>query len=264
MNRIKRATLLLGILTVFFVSALALAQSGPSPLGIVPTPTPNPVSVSIWTDKTAYAIGENVTITYTVSQAAYIYILDFQPDGIVRQVFPNQYSTSSNYVSAGTHTLPDGMYKFTVYPPTGTEQLQIIASGVPLNLAPTSYSEPFPMVGSSPSAAAMSVQAQIKGITPEPQRATAWTSFVILTSYGSTPYTPPTPYTPYTPYTPPTPPSPPSGYYFYPPFPGSPGGTWYWQDGAWHYGLPASGMYWYFGPDMMWHFRITIHFGIGG
>jgi len=255
MNSTRRATLLLAILAAFFVSTVAFAQSGPSPLGIVPTPTPNPVSVSIWTDKTAYAIGENVTITYTVSQAAYIYILDFQPDGIVRQVFPNQYSTSSNYVSAGSHTLPDGMYKFTVYPPTGTEQLQIIASGVPLNLAPPSYSEPFPMVGSSPGAAAMGVQAQIKGITPEPQWATAWTSFVILASYG---------YTPYTPYTPPTPPAPPSGYYVYPPFPGFPGGTWYWHDGQWTYGTPADGFYWYFGTDGRWHLRITFHFGTGG
>jgi len=263
MNRTKLATLLLGILTAFFVSAIALAQSGPAPLGIVPTPTPNPVSVSIWTDKTAYAIGENVTITYTVSQAAYIYILDFQPDGIVRQLFPNNYfpGGSYNYVQAGQHTLAGS---WQIDPPVGTEQLQIIASGVPLNLAPTSYGQPFPMVGSSPSAAAMGVQAQIKGITPEPGWATAWTSFVILSSYGYTPYSPPNPHTPYTPYTPPTPPSPPSGYYFYPPFPGSPGGTWYWQGGAWHYGLPASGMYWYFGPDMMWHFRITIHFGIGG
>lgn len=255
MNRTKLATLLLGILTAFFVSAIALAQSGPAPLGIVPTPSPSAVSVSMWTDKATYVVGENVTITYNVNLPAYVYIYDIQPDGIVRLIFPSQYS-QSNYVSAGTHTLPDGMYKFTVYPPTGTEQLQIFASGVPLSLAPSSYSEPFPMIGSNPGAAAMGIQAQIKGIVPEPQWATAWASFVILASYG---------YTPYTPYTPPTPAAPPSGgYYVYPPFPGFPGGTWYWHDGQWTYGVPTDGFYWYFGTDGKWHLRITFHFGIGG
>jgi len=255
MNRTKLATLLLGILTAFFVSAIALAQSGPAPLGIVPTPTPNPVSVSIWTDKTAYAIGENVTITYTVSQAAYIYIIDIRPDGLSQQIFPNNYfpGGSYNYVQAGQHTLAGS---WQIAPPLGTEQLQIIASGVPLNLAPTSYGQPFPMIGSNPGAAAMGIQAQIKGIVPEPQWATAWTSFVILASYG---------YTPYTPYTPPTPPAPPSGgYYVYPPFPGFPGGTWYWHDGQWTYGTPTDGFYWYFGTDGKWHLRISFHFGIGG
>lgn len=255
MNRTRHTALITGILIALFASTAGLAQSGASPLGIIPTPTPSTVTVSISTDKTSYAVGENVTITFTVSQASYIYILDIQPDGIVRQIFPNQYSLS-NYVAAGTHALPDGLYRFTVSPPTGTEQLQIFASGVPLTLV-SSYTEPFPMVGSNPGAAAMGIQAQIKGITPEPQWATAWTSFLI-TSYSYTP-TPPGGYYYY-----PTPtPTPPSGgyYYFYPPFPGYPGGTWYWDGSQWVYGLPTSGVYWYFGTDGHWHLRITFHFG---
>ena len=167
MNRTKRAALIAGILTALFASVVGLAQSGAAPLGIIPTPTPTPLTATITTNKTSYVIGENVTITYMVSLPAYVYIYDIQPDGIVRLIFPNQYS-QTNFVSAGTHYLPDGPYKFTVYPPTGTEQLQIIASGVPLNLSPTSYSEPFPMVGSNPGAAAMGIQTQILGIIPEP------------------------------------------------------------------------------------------------
>jgi hypothetical protein len=243
MNRTRYSALITGILIVLFASAAGLAQSGASPLGIVPTPTPTTPTVTISTDKTSYALGQYVTITYTISQAAYVYVLDIQPDGIVRQVFPNQYS-AANYVGAGTHMLPDNSsYRFTVSPPTGTEQLQIIASGVPLYFA-SSYTEPFPMVGSTPSAAAMGIQAQIKGITPEPQWATAWTSFQI-TTYSYTP----------------TPPS--GGYYYYPPFMGFPGGTWYWNGAQWVYGLPPSGFYWYFGTDGQWHLRITFHFGSG-
>ncbi|GAI19626.1 unnamed protein product, partial [marine sediment metagenome] len=49
----------------------------------------------------------------------------------------------------------------------------------------------------------------------------------------------------------------------YPPFFGwgFPGGSWYWEDGERHYGMPSSGWHWYFGPDDKWHFTIRFHFG---
>jgi hypothetical protein len=250
----KSKILIVALLSLLAASLVAGAQNA-APLGIIPTPnpTPTPLTASVWTDKSSYVIGENVTVYVNVSQPAYVYLYDIQPDGIVRLVFPNAYS-QLNYVSAGTHTLPDGSYRFTVYPPTGVEQLQLFASPVPLGLTPSSFSEAFPMAGPSAGAAASSIQAQIMGIVPEPEWTTAWTSFTILSSYS---YTPPTT----------TPPS--GGYYYYspypyPPFYGVPGGSWYWSDGAWHYGVPASGWYWYFGSDGKWHFRITIHIGIGG
>ena len=239
------------VLVLSVTSLLAFAQSTPAPLGIVPTPTPQPLTASIWTDKATYVIGESATIYFTVYQASYIYIYDVQPDGIVRLIFPNAYS-QGNYVSAGTHSLPDGLYQFTIAPPVGIEQLQIIASPVSLGLTPPAYYEPFPMVGSDTQSATQSIQVQIMGIVPQPVYASAWTSFQIVASYSYTP--PPT-----------TPPSP--GYYtyppYYPPFYGTPGATWFWQDGEWHFGVPSTGWYWYFGSDGHWHFRITIHFGTG-
>lgn len=241
----------LTILLLF--SALALAQGSPAPLGIVPTPTPtpSPLSVNIWTDKGAYYVGENVTIFFTLNQAAYVYIYDLQPDGIVRLVFPNAYS-QNNYRAAGTHSLPDGMYKFTVAPPYGVEQLQIFASPVPLGLTPMGYTEPYPMIGSNPSAAGAQIQVQIMGITPEPTWTSAWTSFVIQQQA----YVPPQTY-------PPSQPQPPFYGYGYPPFAGVPGMTWYWLNGAWYEGLPNSGWYWYFGTDGHWHIRIRITFNFG-
>jgi hypothetical protein len=239
---------------------LAVADGSPAPLGIVPTPTPAPLSVSIWVNKANYMIGENVTIHFNVSQAAFIYIYDIQPDGIVRLIFPNAYS-QNNYVSAGTHSLPDGLYKFTVAPPTGTEQLQIFASPTYLDLAPMSYREPYPMIAGDPNAANAEINAHIMGITPEPFWTTAWTSFLIIgPGYGYTPPTytvPPTYPTPPAYPMPPTYPTPPS-FYSYPPFPGFPGGTWYWGNGTWIYGIPPSGWYWYFGADGDWHIRIRI------
>ncbi len=260
--RARFGLLLIGILALSGIVAVA-AQ--PAPLGLIIDPEPDPLSVSIWTNKSSYVIGENATIFFSISQPAYVYIYDIQPDGIVRLIFPNAYS-QNNYVSAGTHSLPDGLYKFTVAPPTGTEQLQIIASPLSLGLEQP-FSEPFPMVGPSPSAATDNIQAHIMGIVPEPDYATAWTSFLIVGSYG---YTPPTYYpTPPTYY--PTPPT--YNPHQPPPFPGVSGATWYFMGGQWYSGMPGSGPYWYwynpcgysYAPCGIWRIRIRIslRFGIG-
>ena len=241
----SRLTICLTLLVLTSASVLVSAQGTPSPLGIVPTPTPQPLTVNVWTDRSSYAVGETLRAYYSVSQPAYIYLYDIQSDGIVRLVFPNAYS-QSNFVSAGTHVLPDRpSYQYTVTYPTGMEKLQIFASPTPLALTPSSYSDPFPMT--SPN----EIQGHIMGITPTPTPTwtTAWTSFTV-TAAPSYSYTPPSGYTPMPPYSP-----------FYPPFYGWPGACWYWKDGEWHYGTPSSGWYWYFGPDGKWHFSIRIRFG---
>lgn len=252
----KKHATRIGILLVIGLiaaSGLAIADGNigsVAPLGVIPQPTPQPLTVNIWTDKSSYMVGETLTIFFSVSQAAFIYIYDIQPDGIVRLIFPNAYSRG-NFVSAGSHSLPDGLYKFTVTPPPGTEHLQIFASPVDLGLAPPYFGEPFPMAGNNPGSASGEIQAQIMGITPEPVWATAWTSLTIYQqTYG---YQPPNYYG-----YPPSYPMPPS---FYPPFFGFPGATWYYHGGTWHSGVPPSGIYWYFGPDMRWHFRIVFRFG---
>ncbi len=232
--------LVIGLVTA---SGLALGQGTAAPLGIIPQPTPQPLTVNIWTDKPSYMVGETLTIFFSVNRAAFIYIYDIQPDGIVRLIFPNAYS-QGNFVSAGTHSLPDGLYKFTVTPPTGTENLQIFASPTNLGLSPSYFAEPFPMAGPNPGSASSQIQAQIMGIVPEPAWATGWTSLTIYPQ--SYVYSPPS-YYPFPP--------------FYPPFFGYPGGTWYYEGGEWHFGVPSSGWYWYFGSDGQWHFRIVIHFG---
>ena len=81
-----RYGLLVGLLALLGVAVVA-AQ--PAPLGLVIDPQPDPMAASIWTDRSSYTIGENVTIFFNVSQPAYVYIYDIQPDGIVRLIFPN-------------------------------------------------------------------------------------------------------------------------------------------------------------------------------
>ena len=231
-------TRLSALLTLFLIGILGLAtlvsaQSTPSPLGIVPTPTPQPLAINVWTDKTAYGVGETMRVYFNVNQPAYIYLYDIQPDGVVRLVFPNAYS-QSNFVSAGTHVLPDHpSYQYTVKYPAGVEKIQIFASLTPLTVAPSAYGDPFPMV------APEEIQGHIMGISSEPTCqptwATAWASFTITEPPASCPpptcYTPPTPsYTPSPCYTP----SPPC-----PPVLGScfPGWTWCYPSVRWSFGL---------------------------
>ncbi len=213
-----RLSIWLALLVIGVVGASTVigVQGPPSPLGIVPTPTPQPLTVNMWTDKSTYVVGETMRVYFDVNQPAYVYLYDIQPDGVVRLVFPNAYS-QSNFVSAGTHVLPDRpSYHFRVTEPTGVEKLQIFASLAPLSLTPSTYGEPFPM------ATPQEIQGQIMGITPEPvyqpSWVTAWASFTITApvyAYTSPPcYTPPAPsYTPPPCYKP-TPPCSPCPPYF--------------------------------------------------
>jgi len=235
-------------------SVLVAAEGQPSPLGIVPSPTPGSLSVSVWTNKSTYVVGETAQIYFTVNQPAYVYLYDLQPDGVIRLVFPNAYS-QSNYVGPGTHVLPDGNYQFMITPPLGVERLQLIASPTPLNLAPSLYSEPYPQ------ATPEGIQGHIMGITPTPTYATAWTSFTIVGGGYGYGYTPPATYPTPPPYTiqpQPCPSCPPSPGWF-------PGGSWYWHNGSWVFGIPGStsGWYWYCGPDGKWHFTLRIRIGTG-
>ena len=245
----------IGLLLLVFValSGIAGLASNPTPLGLVINPTPSTIALNIWTNQSTYTIGQNAVVYFSVNQPAYVYIYDIQPDGITRLIFPNAYS-QSNYVGAGTHTLPDGSYHFTVAPPTGQESLQAIASPVPLALE-LPYSEPFPMVAPNAGQAGADIQAHIMGIIPQPNYVTAWTSFMIVSGYS---YTPPTPTPTPTPSTPPCYPINP--FYPCPPFYGYAGGSWYWDGGQWVYGVPSSGWYWYW-ENGSWHFRIRICFG---
>jgi len=234
-------SLTLILIGLVIASAIVMADGAPNPLGITPTPTPGQnLTVGVWTDKSTYMVGETMRVYFTVNQPAYIYLYDIQPDGIVRRVFPNAFS-QSNFVYAGMHVLPDKpSYQFSVTYPTGVEKLQIFASPIPLSLSPSTYSygEPFPR------ATPQEIQGHIMGITPTPTWAMGWTAFTITAPTYS--YAPPLPYPP-----------------CYPPFFGwgFPGGSWYWEDGERHYGMPSSGWHWYFGPDDKWHFTIRFHFG---
>jgi PKD repeat protein len=169
----RTGVVLLSILAV--ASVLGWAQSAVAPKGIITTPPDSELEVRIWVDKGAYAIGEAITIHYSVNQAAYVYIWDIQPDGVANQLFP--YPTSqqpNNFVQAGEHILapPPGSSGWIIAPPTGIEYLQILATTSPV--------QPFAYMTPDPQAFQQSIEAQVLGILPVEERSWDFTSFEIV------------------------------------------------------------------------------------
>lgn len=163
-----------GALALLMASIVALVGWGQSPvypLGlIIDPPQSEELQVSIATDQAEYQVGEEVTISYEVNKAAYIYIWDIMPTGEVQVVFPSAAYPGGldNYVQAGAHQLPRS---FPVAPPLGTEYLQILATTTPVDLSA------FPM--SDPGQFQQQVEVQILGLLLEDERTWSFTSFVI-------------------------------------------------------------------------------------
>jgi hypothetical protein len=231
---------------------LGLAQSGPSPLGLIPTPIPG-LSAAIWTERSQYTVGETARIHFFISQAAFVYIFNIDAAGQVRLIFPNPFSPDA-FRPAGTHVLPDQpTYQFGVRPPTGTNALQLVASTRPLAVPMGTFSNPYPLLGPD----LESGRVAVLGLLPEPSFGCcvmAWTTFQIVGAAV----------TGFWPCPPcwgigPCPPC--QGFGFV-----APGAGWFWCPSAgWQFfagGCPSgAGWCWFLGPDGQWHFRIQICFG---
>ncbi|HAZ28109.1 TPA: hypothetical protein DCY67_05805 [Candidatus Acetothermia bacterium] len=158
--------------------ALGFAQSGPSPLGLVPTPVPG-LSAAIWVERPHYTVGETARVHFHISRAAFVYVFSIDASGLVRLIFPNPFSPHA-FRPAGTHVLPDQpTYQFRVVRPVGTAALQLVASTCPLPVPGGTLADPYPLLGPDP----WSGRAAVLGLVPEPSCGwwvTAWTTFQIV------------------------------------------------------------------------------------
>jgi len=172
----------LGATFILALSVIGIVgtSDGVAPLGIIPSPPESSeLEVRIWVDQGAYAVGDSITIRYSVSEQAYIYIWDIEPDGTAHQIFPNTLpGGSNNLMPAGEHIVPGN---WRIEPPLGTEYLQILATTSPVN--PFA----FPMI--DPDAFRAQIEVQILGVLPESERSWDFTSFEIISgtppSYGT-------------------------------------------------------------------------------
>lgn len=230
-----------------------LADTGPSPLGLVPEPVSD-LEVSIWTEKSEYTVDDYARIYIRLSRGAYVYVYNIDAYGRVRQVFPNWYSPDP-YLGRGTHVLPDRpTYRLRVTGPAGVDTLQVIASTQPLGVSTGTPGDPYPLLAPSPEEG----RAVIQGLVPEPgwgHYTTAWTTFRVRDTV------PPPPCTPGWGWwgAAPCPPS------WAPPYYPSYGWGWYYYAGDWHLFIgtcPREAQFcWRLDADGRWRFSLRIRIG---
>jgi len=242
-----RRTMVLPLIVglVLVLGSAALAQV--FPLGLLPLPpaTDDPVEVYVWTTESQFYVGDPIEIYLSTNRPAFVYLFDLQPDGVVRLLFPNAFS-SGNYLPGTALRLPDGAYNLLAQPPTGIEELLAFATLEPLPFPTGSPAEPFPLIAESPQEAIDQLVGLLTMMDPTQSWAVAWTALQILGTGAAEPEpAEPTPPDVEPVVLPPLPPM--------PPFVGTPGVSWYTLAGAWYQGIPSAGWYWHFGLDQRWH-----------
>jgi len=119
------------------VSVLSDEDTGVRALSIVveqiKPPEGQGFSVELSIDKgcgASYALGEYLTLSVRSTQAGYLTIYDFSPDGRVTRIFPNYYHPN-NFIEANTaYQIPglQDVFKFEVGPPHGMDILKAIVT----------------------------------------------------------------------------------------------------------------------------------------
>jgi len=140
MNKRLTAALALGTL----LSGPALAQARLSAQSIIVNPAPADLTVSVRVDRDptgndlpVYRPGEDVTISATVNQDAYVYLFSVDPSGDVTQILPNRLG-GENFIKANTTAVfpPAGSaFRFTVDGEDGLNKVLALASLTPLDLS---------------------------------------------------------------------------------------------------------------------------------
>ncbi len=235
----NRKFLLVLLIVGFSIAGTSSIAAQTFPLGLLPVSPDSgePLDVYVWTMESRFEIGDPVEIHLAVSRAAFVYLFDLQPDGVVRMLLPNAYSPN-NYVWNSV-VLPDGNYELIALPPTGIEELLVFASTNPLSIPVASLDDPFPVFAASPAEAIDQLVTLLASIDPTTTWAIGWTAIQITGDPEAEPVGNEMVQVP---------PPPPI-----PPFVGNPGDAWYAIDGGWQPGFPSEGWYWYFGIERQWH-----------
>lgn len=140
----KIALLTAVIASSFALGTAALAQSAPviTPQGIIVNPVQTSLQAKVSVDRVGtnpvYYVGENVRITVSVNQDAYVYLFSIDAGGEVSLILPNRLSGGSELMKANEvrQFPPAGAnWQLTVAGNGGQEQVLAVASKRQLNLS---------------------------------------------------------------------------------------------------------------------------------
>ncbi len=131
--------------------ALAAGLGGPahaapkiSAQSIIVNPLPTTVDVKVWTDRDSsgtrtpsYQPGDRIRLYASVSQDAYVYLFNVDPNGRVDLILPNRYQGGANLLKANTVKVfpaAGDPFTFDIAAPYGLNKVLALASKTPLNL----------------------------------------------------------------------------------------------------------------------------------
>lgn len=101
---------------------------------VVEQTSPTGLTVRVWTDKTAYAVGDKITIHFETNQDCYLTLIDIDARGNATVLFPNRYNRENRIEAGRTYTIPGDRMGFDFYiePPGGVDIIKAIASLEPV------------------------------------------------------------------------------------------------------------------------------------
>jgi hypothetical protein len=132
------------IASSFALHASAFAQSNPvaTPQGIIVNPVQTTLQAQVNVDRAGvnplYYVGENVKISVSVNQDAYVYLFSIDARGAVSMILPNKLSGGSEFMRGGeTRQFPPAgaNWTLTIDGNGGQEQVLAVASKRQLNLS---------------------------------------------------------------------------------------------------------------------------------
>ena len=134
--------------SVLAISALAalsptLAQGARiTPQSIIVNPAPSDLNLGVGVDRSGdnpgYAIGDQIRVSVTPNQDAYVYIFSIHADGVIDLVLPNRYSGGEALVKANeTRYFPpkNAAFRFTIGGPVGQDKVLAVAAKHALNIS---------------------------------------------------------------------------------------------------------------------------------
>ncbi len=126
-----------------------------------------PLSLAIRTDKASYTVGEPVRITVQLSRASYVYVVELDPAGRAKLLFPNYWERDPR-LPAGETTLPRvATYQIRASEPTGTSRLHAFAADRAIPLFPTTFPSPtFPILSTNGAAFLAQVRTWLSANVP--------------------------------------------------------------------------------------------------
>lgn len=139
-------------------------------LKIIVSPHPS-FKVKVWVDKTAYYIGEKLTVYFQSTKNCYLTLFDFTPEGEVYPIFPNHWERN-NYIRAGeVRQIPAShLYPYLkIGGPPGEEIIKAIATATNQRLTPKDINygkESFPLISKSGKDFAFELKVIVKPIPP--------------------------------------------------------------------------------------------------